>query len=327
MNANRISMERRNFIKSSIGASVISGLFMNRLVGNPDGAMPQSDIPCRFDMVPPDEEGSRIFKSCEENRTTRLSFLNKPCPVITALIANETPQELIMTARNSESDGAQGIAISLANLRPDFRNSGSLKIIINSVNLPFMFYYYRTDKWEKPGDDERKELLLAAAGMGASMIDVMGDLYDPSPMEITHNQSAIEKQKRLIDRIHEKGADVVMSSHMTSSRTTEEVVEHLRAFEDRGPDVVKIVTVVNTEEELAEAFRTTMTLKHELKKPYIHLCNGKFGRPHRFICPTLGISILFAVPHDPERGSTIIPTIREMKAVLDNIHWNINDVK
>jgi 3-dehydroquinate dehydratase len=327
-------MKRRNFIKNSAGATItgvtmINGIFMNRLFGNSAGAMSQLDIPARSDMVPMDEEKNRIFKLSEDSfkdNTIRPSFLNKTSPVITALIGRETPQELITEARNSELDGAQGIAISLANLKPEFRNSGSLKSIINSVNLPFMFYYYRADKWEKYGDDERQKLLLTAADMGASMIDVIGDLYDPSPMEITHNQSAIDKQKRLIDKIHDKGADVVMSSHMTCSRTTEEVVKHLRAFEDRGPDVVKIVTVVNTEKELAEAFNTTMTLKHELKKPYIHLCNGKFGRPHRFICPTLGLSILFAVPHNPEHESMNIPSIKEMKVVLDNIHWNINDV-
>ena len=30
-----------------------------------------------------------------------------------------------------------------------------------------------------------REVLLAAAEAGASIIDVMGDLYDPSPMELT----------------------------------------------------------------------------------------------------------------------------------------------
>src|SRR5690606_38524037 len=108
--------------------------------------------------------------------------------------------------------------------------------------------------------------LLTAADAGASMIDVMGDLYHPSPMEITYNQNAIDKQKRLIDKIHEKGADVVISSHMSNSLNTEQVLEHMRALEERDPDVVKIVTSVNTEDELAEALITTMALNRELKK-------------------------------------------------------------
>ncbi len=324
-------MKRRNFIAGTAGATIagaasINGLFMNRLWGKPAGATSQFETPGRSNAVPIDEGKSRVENSSKDN-TGRLSFLNKPYPVITGLIGEQTPQELITAVRNSETDGAQGIAISLDDLKPEFRNPESLKSIIKSVNLPFMFYYYRAGKWGKYSDDERQELLLTAADTGASMIDVMGDLYDPSPMEITYNQNAIDKQRRLIDKIHSKNADVVISSHMTCSRTTEEVVEHLHAFEDRGPDVVKIVTVVTTEKELAEAFKTTMTLRHELKKPFIHLCNGKFGRPHRFICPTLGVSILFAVPSYSEKSVRTIPTVKEMKTVLDNIHWNINDVK
>jgi len=254
------------------------------------------------------------------------SFLNKPYPVITGIMAGQTPQELIAESRNAEFDGAQGIAISLSDLKPEFRNPAALKSIVDSVNLPFMFYFYRSDRWHESSDDARQELLLAAADVGAAMIDVMGDLYDPSPMEITRNPGAIDKQKRLIGQIHAKGTEVVISSHTSCSRTTEQVLEHMRELEVRGPDVVKIVTGVNTADELAEAFRTTMVLKREIKKPFIHLCTGKFSRPHRFICPTLGVSILFAVHHYDARYGMTQPTIRAMKAVLDNIHWNINDV-
>ena len=257
----------------------------------------------------------------------RPSFLNKPYPVITGIMAGQTPQELIAEAKNSEFDGAQGIAIDLLDLRPEFRNPESLKSIIDSVGLPFMFYFYRNDKQQNLDDDARQEVLLAAADAGASMIDVMGDLYDPYPLELTYNPSAIEKQKRLIDKIHAKGADVVISSHMPSrSRTTEQVIEQLLEQASRGPDVVKIVTAVNTEEELAEAVRTTMMLKRELSIPFIHLCVGKFGRPHRFFGPALGVSILFAVHRYDTRYGMTQPTIQAMKAVLDNIHWNINDI-
>jgi 3-dehydroquinate dehydratase len=255
----------------------------------------------------------------------RPSFLNHGHPVITGIMAGQTPQELIAESKNAEFDGAQGIAITLSHLRPEFRNPAGLKSIVDAAALPFMFFFYRDDEW-KNSDDARQELLLDAAGAGASMIDVMGDLYDPSPMEITASPAAIDKQRALIDRIHAKGADVVISSHMSCSRTTQQVVEHMLALESRGPDMVKIVTTVNTDDELAEALRTTMALKRRLKTPFIHLCNGKFSRPHRFFGPALGVSIVFAVhQYEPRYGMTQ-PTIRAMKAVLDNLHWNISDV-
>ena len=154
----------------------------------------------------------------------------------------------------------------------------------------------------------------------------MGDLYDPSPMELTRNPAAVDKQKQLIDRIHGKGADVVISSHMQCPRTAEQALEHLSEAAKRGADAVKIVTTVNSDDELAEAFRTTLLLKRELKLPFIHLCNGSYSRPHRFMGPALGVSILFAVSRYEPRYGMGQPTIRAMKTVLQNMHWNINDL-
>lgn len=254
------------------------------------------------------------------------SFLNKPYPMVTALVLGQTPQEMLAESRNAEFDGADGIAIDLKDLRPEFRNTEALKGIVHAVNLPFMFLFYRNDLWGDPSDDQRQELLLAAVGAGAAMIDVMGDLYDPSPDELTRKPAAIDKQKRLIDAIHAKGAEVVISSHTGRPRTTEQVAEHLREAEKRGPDVVKIVTAVDSEAELAEAFRTTLALRHALTKPFIHLCTGKFSRPHRFLGPALGVSILFAVTRYDPRYGLPQPTIKSVRAVLDNLHWHIDDV-
>lgn len=253
------------------------------------------------------------------------TFLNQSTPVVTGIFAGQTPAELIAESRYCEFEGALGLAVDLADLKPEFRNRDSIKSVIDAVNLPFMFFFYRSDKWQNLDDDGRQEVLLTAVDAGASIVDVMGDLYDPSPMEITHNPVAIDKQKRLIDKIHAKGAHVVISSHMQCARNTGEVLEHLLAVEQRGPDVVKIVTTANTPEELAEAFKTTMTLKQELKTPFIHLCNGGYSRPHRFMGPALGTSIFFAVSHYEPRYGMGQPTIRAMKTVLDNLHWNINN--
>ncbi len=316
-------MKRRNFIKNSMGAAIAGSSLMNGFNIN----QTEEDSPMTRNKLGNINSQHNIEINSIQDNAKRPSFLNKSYPIISGIFAGQTVKELIAEARNAEFEGAKGITIDLFDLKPEFRNSDSLERVINSVNLPFMFYFYRNDKWKDSSDDDRQELLLTAAGSGASMIDVMGDLYDPSSREITYNKEAIDKQKRLIDKIHEKGADVVMSSHTSSSLSTEEVVEHMLALEKRDPDVVKIVTNTNTEEELAEAFATTMTLNRELKKPFIHLCGGKYSRLHRFVCPTLGVSILFAVSNYSDRYGFGQPTIKSMKAVLDNIHWNINSVK
>ena len=65
-------------------------------------------------------------KSCSPGKK---SFLNQNRPVITALLNAETPEEFIVKAAKSESEGAGGIAIELKSLKPEFRSRNSLKSI------------------------------------------------------------------------------------------------------------------------------------------------------------------------------------------------------
>ncbi len=254
------------------------------------------------------------------------SFLHQSRPVVTALFRGQTPQQLIAAARTAEFDGADALAVELSDLKPEFRNTEALRSVTDAVHLPFMFIFYRNDNWAASSDAERQKLLLKAVDAGAAMIDVMGDLYDPSPMEITRNARAIDRQKRLIGKIHAKGAEVVISSHMSCPRNGEQVLEHLTELAKRGADAVKIVHTADTPEELAEAFRTTMLLKQELKMPFIHLCNGKFSRPHRFLGPALGVSIIFTATGYTENALMTQPTVRATRSVLDNLNWHISNV-
>ena len=121
----------------------------------------------------------------------RLFFQKPDATAITAIMSGKTPESLIAQSRGAEFDGADAIAIDLCDLLPEFRNRESLERVVNAVNLPFMFYFYRNDRHKVANDDEsRQVLLLAAAEAGGGMIDVMGDLYDPSPNEITRTTSA-----------------------------------------------------------------------------------------------------------------------------------------
>lgn len=266
-------------------------------------------------------------KKEEQRNPMKPTYLNQPFPVISAIMGGQTPNEVIAEARNAEVDGARGITVDLAHFRAEYRNEAAFRSVVEAVNLPFLFYLYRNDQHGNADDDTRQEVLLTAAEAGASMIDVMGDLYDPSPLELTRQPHAIDRQKRLIDRIHALGADVVMSSHMpTTPRSGEQVLEHLLAQKARGADVMKIVTAANTAEELTEAIRTTLLLHRELGAPFIHLCNGAFSKPHRLLGPALGVSIAFGITRYEPLYGMHQPTLQSMKAVLDNLHWNIHNL-
>ena len=72
----------------------------------------------------------------------KTSFLNGPHPVITGIMAGQTPQELIAEAKNAEFDGAHGIAISLEDLKPEF-----LTQVFGTV-LGYTLFSADLDHWE-----------------------------------------------------------------------------------------------------------------------------------------------------------------------------------
>lgn len=256
------------------------------------------------------------------------SFFNRQSAAVTLLCSPTSIGEAVNLARIGEMDGADGIAVELQKIPTDQRTEPNFRTLINSVQLPFMFIDYRSDLFLKGDDEARQQCLLLGAQCGAEVIDVMGDLYDPSPYELTRNAEAIEKQKALIGRIHELGAKVIMSSHMTSTeRSAEEVLAHLEEQSSRGADILKIVVGVNSEKALLEGMRTLLLLHKELHKPFVFLGSGPYGRFIRYIGPKLGAAIEFAV-HDYLPGQSYNqPTIRSFRGVLDNFHWDLDNLK
>lgn len=252
----------------------------------------------------------------------RGSFFGHDAPVVTALfhVDGDMDRDLALI-RRSAADGAQGIALQLEDMPPELRTADNYRKLMDAApELPFMFISYRKDKWF-PDDEARQECLLLAAECGAEVVDVMGDLFDPAPYELTMCPAAIARQKELIRQIHDRGAKVVMSSHTPHALAAERILEHLREQSSRGADILKIVTRADTGEELAEAFRTTALLKRALDKPFIQLCGGKYARPHRYLSPKLGSAVAFAIPE--EKPGAVQPTIRRLRTVLDTVDWPI----
>lgn len=84
------------------------------------------------------------------------TFLNQSHPVVTGIFCGQTPAELIAEARNCEFEGADGIAVELRDLKAEYRNAESLKSVVDAVNLPFMFVFYRNDTQQNLDDDARQ---------------------------------------------------------------------------------------------------------------------------------------------------------------------------
>ena len=256
----------------------------------------------------------------------RPSFLKLPRPIVTCILCEKTVERAVATIKNAEFDGAPAFAIHLEPWTVDMLNDENFRRVAQASTKPIMFLRYRgTEKWPLPlSDEERVEMLMRTVECGAACVDFTADTFDPSPLEFTQKPEAVDQQKRAIDRVHQMGAEVVMSSHIYEPRTCEQVLEHMKAVESRGPDFAKIVTMANTEEEFTEAIRTTLALRKEMKVPFIHLVGGRFALPHRYLSPSLGNSLTFCVHQYTDDYVTVQPPMKNMVSILNNYNWHID---
>jgi len=252
----------------------------------------------------------------------RPSFLRLQQPYLAAIIAEATPDQTVTSILACEHEGAEAFVVDLARWEGDRLTLEELSRVFRCTGRPTMPLCYRSGNLaaDRMDDEARAELMLLAVDAGAAGCDVMGDMYAPAPRERTREERAIEAQKRLIERIHAKGAEVLMSSHAQSEfLSAEEVLEHLSDFVSRGVDIAKIVVRADDEDELLEALRTTVLLRRELDVPFVHLCSGAYGRLQRYVAPSLGAALTFGVRHSVQGPQ---PLVSAARPVLNELNWH-----
>ena len=218
----------------------------------------------------------------------------------------------------------------------------TLKRIIESARLPILaLNYNNTYQWTSSNlsEGERVESLLRAVNAGASGIDMQGYTFDAlsknefrgedkysftkgKPKEVVTDAKIIEKQCDLIEKVHSMGAEVLLSCHPGIVMSSDEVVELALFLEERHPDIIKIVTKAENEDDLAESIRAMLMLKKEVKTPISYHANGKAGAASRIINPLLGGQIAFCVDRynegstmeqlDLRTAATVVETIRKI---------------
>jgi len=220
------------------------------------------------------------------------SFLNTNSPLIMEMIQVPTAKRAECCIRNAIADGATAVGLQMHYLEKQYRTEQTLKTIFAAAeDKPIYFTNYRNGLNEGMSDEELMEGLLFGLQCGATLVDIMGDTFNPSPEELTTDEKAIKKQMEFIDEVHKKGGEVLMSSHIKQFRPAERVLEIALEQQRRGADVVKIVTGANTQEEEIENFQICHLLKEELKVPFLFLSGGTYSYLHRTIGPALGVSM------------------------------------
>ena len=255
------------------------------------------------------------------------SFLNQNRPLITGMILKGDPDSVRFAVKNSIYDGADCLGIQLECLKKEYKNEAAYKSIFAACSgHPIYITNYRNAENSGFSDDELAEGLLTALGCGATLGDVPASWFDPESgmgigLELSMKQDAIDKQMKLIDRIHEMGKEAIMSSHVLKYTPAETVLEIAFEQQKRGADIVKIVTAGNSDEEQMENLRITTLLKKELKVPFLFLSGGTHSKIHRMIGAQLGCVTYLAVREHDNRAVPTQPTIRAAKAVRDNLEY------
>lgn len=253
----------------------------------------------------------------------RKRFPLERAPLFTAIFKDATVSDLVRQATAAWYAGADAVCADLSNLPRDQRSAEALRGLMDASPLPTMCCLYRGDVLDGGDDDARTKTLLAALDAGAACIDVMGDLFDPSPREWSRKRGAVARQKRLIAAIHEAGAQAIVSSHPLVALPPEEVLAQLRDFEKRGADIVKLVQKADTEEEFLDALRATFLCRRELKKPFVHLVSGAFGDLHRFLAPSLGVALTFATLDKRGPFAMPQPPLANLRGVFENLRFRL----
>ncbi|MBR4863238.1 MAG: type I 3-dehydroquinate dehydratase [Oscillospiraceae bacterium] len=243
-------------------------------------------------------------------------------PVLAGVVRATTTRGAIAEIKNCLYGGAGMIDLHMSTLEDT--SVEALKKIVDSTDLPILaLNYNNTYHWESAGftEEERVGSFLRAVEAGAAGVDIQGYTFDlaskqgfvgedkfsftkGNPREVVTDEKVIATQRKLIDKVHDMGAEVLLSCHPRIVMNATQVVELALFLEQRAPDVIKIVTRAETEEDLIESFKAMLMLKKEVKTPVTYHAMGKQGMLSRLINPVLGGHMAFCVDRF-DAGSTL----------------------
>lgn len=247
------------------------------------------------------------------------SFLNHDRPLLTAMLFQYNDfDQTVRAIQNGNENGADAFCLQIESLKEEYKNLENYKKLFDKMQgKPCYVANYRSGSNEGKSDEVLADEMLEIAENGATLCDVMGDMFCKHPEELTDNPEAIEKQMKYIEALHEKGAEVIMSSHVLKFTPAERVLEIAFEQKRRGADIIKIVTGAETMEEQIENLRITALLKKELGAPFLFLSGGECSI-HRRLGMKLGCCMCLCVCENQD-PAIVQPLLKTAKAIRDDM--------
>jgi 3-dehydroquinate dehydratase len=213
--------------------------------------------------------------------------------------------------------GAEAFGMQFCKMKAEYRNKETYKDLFSYSSKPTYVTNYREHLSNKGKLDETLAAeLIELAECGATLCDVMGDYFDACDGELTMNDEAVKKQMALIDELHKRGAEVLMSSHVLKFTPALRVLEIALEHQRRGADICKIVTRADTMAQQIENLRIIDLLKQNLKIPFLFLCGGEC-RILRRIGGNIGNCMTLCVHEYDELATKSQPLLSEIKKLRD----------
>ena len=249
----------------------------------------------------------------------RKSFFENDKALLTVMVQADNPDRIKELIDKSVPEGAEAFGMQFEQLKPEYRTKEVYRDLFTyTKDKPVYITNYRHTTNEGKSDEVLAKELIEFAECGADLCDVMGDYFDRQPDEVAVSKTAIEKQKELIRKIHDKGAKVLMSSHVYKYIPAERVLEIALEHQSRGADICKIVTGADTMEEQLENLKIINMLKENLKIPFLFLCCGECGILRR-IGGEIGCCMYLCVHEYDALATAAQPLLKDVKIIRDTI--------
>ena len=247
------------------------------------------------------------------------TFFERDKALLTVMVQADNPDRIKELIDKSVPDGAEAFGMQFEQLKSEYRTKEVYKdLFAYAEDKPVYVTNYRHTKNEGKTDEELAEELIELAECGADLCDVMGDYFDRQPDEVAVDKTAIEKQKELIRKIHDKGSKVLMSSHVLKYTPAERVLEIALEHQSRGADICKIVTGADTMEQQLENLKIINMLKENLKIPFLFLCNGECSILRR-IGGEIGNCMYLCVQEHDELATPAQPLLKDVKIIRNTM--------
>lgn len=247
-------------------------------------------------------------------------FFDNKKAMLTCMVQGDNPDRIKELMKKSDLQGAEAFGIQFEQMNSEYRNAEVYKeLFACAEDKPTYVTNYRYAENEGKSDEQLADELLELADCGADLCDMMGDYFDKQPDEMTYNETAVKKQRNLIDKLHKRGAKVLMSTHIQKFTPADEVLKIALAHQSRGADISKIVVGAENMQQQLENLKMINMLKEKLDVPFLFLSGGECKILRR-IGGELGCCMYLCVCEYDNFATPQQPLLRKLKDIRDNMN-------